>query len=307
MSEEAETNDFAAFEQKVASGEPAPEVVEEKAAEPAAEQEEPEVVAESDDASAADEGEETEEEKPEKPRKQPSDRIKELNSRLRTEQREKQELISRLDNLERRLTPEKTNDNSSASGDRPDPNDLDKYPLGALDDRYIEDMIEHVSDAKAAKALESVLQREQERAQQAEAEKQLTELRTKAETLVSRGSELHDDFQETVYEAGLRGDWDLTQTTFEAAAEAEHGAEILYALAADAKEAHRVATLSPYQQIKFVMDKNAELAGKTIPARKVPGAPPPPQSNIRGSGMRNSFNPATADFATFEKMASVRK
>jgi hypothetical protein len=305
MSDEAETNDFAAFEQKANSGEVL-EVVEEKVVEPAVEQEEPEVIAEGDDRGEDPDLDKDEEEKLEKPRKQPSDRIKELNSRLRSEQREKAELLSRLEKIEKGLAEPKINDNSSDIGNRPDPNDLDKYPLGALDDRYIEDMIEHVSDAKAAKALESVLQREQERAQQAEAEKQLTELRTKAETLVSRGTDLHDDFEETVYEAGLRGDWDLTQTTFEAAAEAEHGAEILYALATDPKEAHRVATLSPYQQIKFVMDRNAEMSGAPV-ARKVPGAPAPPQSNIRGSGMKNAFNPATADFVTFEKMANARK
>lgn len=260
------------------------------------------------DTTETSENEETEEEKPEKPRKQPSDRIKQLTRERNEERRRNEELISRLENLENRLTPQNQGNNPDDTGNsRPDPNDLDRYPLGALDDRFIQDMIEHVADEKTAKALESVLQREQERAQQAEAEKQLTELRTKAETLVSRGSELHDDFDDLVYQGGLRGDYDLTQTTFEAAAEAEHGAEILYALAADKQEAHRVATLSPFQQIKYVMDKNAELAKAAKPAPRLPKADVPPQSGVKGSGTRLSVPLDTDDQDAFDKLFFAKR
>jgi hypothetical protein len=42
----------------------------------------------------------------------------------------------------------------------------------------------------------------------------------------------------------MRGDWDLSQPTFEAAHEVDNGAQILYELSQDKKEAKRVARLS---------------------------------------------------------------
>jgi hypothetical protein len=77
--------------------------------------------------------------------------------------------------------------------------------------------------------------------------------------LQTRGDELYEDFQESVVEAGMRGDWLLSQPTFEAAHEADNGAQILYELSQDKKEAKRVAGLSPFQQMKFVQERDAEI------------------------------------------------
>jgi hypothetical protein len=127
--------------------------------------------------------------------------------------------------------------------------------------------------------------------------------------VTAKGTEIHDDYEEVVVNAGLRGDYKLTQVTFEAAAEAEHGAQILYDLAADKKEAARVASLSPYQQLKFVADKNAEIAGKAPPpARKIPGRDQaPPANQPRGGSSRTEIRGDTDDLDNFEKVFYSKK
>lgn len=192
---------------------------------------------------------------------------------------------------------------SNSAGDigaAPDSNDSSKYPLGHLDDRYIEDKLEWLADQKAAKQADAVLQRQQENEQNAALNQQREELLVKVDDLTSRGADVSDDFQETVVEGGMRGDWKLSQPTFEAAHEAEHGAQILYDLSQDKKEAERVSLLSPYQQTKYVLEKNAELLTKSTPRTK-PGAGAPPTTTTRGANSRTRISPATDNLDDFEK------
>jgi hypothetical protein len=146
-----------------------------------------------------------------------------------------------------------------------------------------------------------VLQRQQQT-------QQLQPLLEKVDDLTVRGTEIYDDFKESVVDAGMRGDWDLERHTFEAAAEAENGVQILYELAQDPKEASRVAKLSPYQQIKYVADKDAEISKSKTP-RRIPKAGDPPKNTARGANSRTSINPATDNLDDFEKAweADARK
>jgi uncharacterized protein YfcZ (UPF0381/DUF406 family) len=269
-----------------------------------------------DDQGGADEGDEGEageedaDKKPEKRQKKAVDRIRELNGRLRESERERERergaFEARIAALENRGKGS-TNGNGADNQDgpvKPDPNDTAKYPLGSLDDRYIDDMIDYAAEKKANEKIDGLLQRQEQTAQQRDAEKALTDLRAKADDVTAKGTEIHDDYEEVVVNAGLRGDYKLTQVTFEAAAEAEHGAQILYDLAADKKEAARVAALSPYQQLKFVADKNAEIAGKAPPpARKIPGRDQaPPANQPRGGSSRTEIRGDTDDLDNFEKV-----
>jgi len=210
------------------------------------------------------------------------------------------ELAGRLENLENLLQGGKTGVKSDAGKPEPDPTDTDKYPLGHLDDRYIEDKLEWLSEKKATERADAVLQRQQESERIQAAEQQHRELLVKVDDLSTRGSDLYDDFQESVVEAGMRGDWDLSQATFEAAHEAENGAQILYELAQDPKEAARVAKLSPFQQMKFVDQRDAEIS-KTKSGRKIPKAGEPPVNTARGANSRTYINPATENLDDFEK------
>lgn len=210
------------------------------------------------------------------------------------------ELAGRLENLENLLQGGKTGVKSDNGKPEPDPTDTDKYPLGHLDDRYIEDKLEWLSEKKATERADAVLQRQQESERNQAAEQQHKELLVKVDDLSTRGSDLYEDFQESVVEAGMRGDWDLSQATFEAAHEAENGAQILYELSQDSKEAARVAKLSPFQQMKFVGQRDTEI-GKDKSPRRIPKAGEPPKNTARGANSRTHINPATENLDDFEK------
>jgi len=212
----------------------------------------------------------------------------------------KDDLTARLDNIEKALQGGKTGDTQSTGTPAPDPTDVDKYPLGHLDDRYIEDKLEWLAEEKATRQADAVLQRQQERERAAAAERQQTELLGKVDDLASKGSELFEDFQESVVEAGMRGEWDLSQPTFEAAHDADNGAQILYDLAQDKAEASRVAKLSPYQQLKYVAERDAEIS-KAKSGRKIPKAGDPPTHTARGANSRTQISGATDNLDDFEK------
>ena len=229
--------------------------------------------------------------------------------RLKREKRELQKqlrqggnsaLEQRLASLETRLTAENGGDNKSAGKKAPDPSDAEKYPLGHLDDRYIEDKLEWLADQKATAQADSVLQRQREIEQEAAAETMREALLEQVEEISAKGSELYDNFHEDVVETGMRGDWDLSQPTFEAAAEADHGAQILYELSQDKKEARRVARLSPYQQLRFVQERDAEIGSGKKPRTK-PKAGEPPKNQPKGANSKTQTNPATNNLDDFEK------
>lgn len=234
--------------------------------------------------------------------KTPSERIRELNKRLRQEERLRLSMQDRLDRLEKQGLPG-TNSGAKPSdniGTAPDPLDAGKYPLGHLDDRYIEDKLEWLATKKAAIQADAVLQRQQENEQTQTRSQQHAALLEKVDDLATRGAEQFDDFQDAVVEAGMRGDWRLDQPTFEAAHEADYGAQILYELSQDKKEAARVASLTPYGQLKFVMDRNAEISKGKQP-RLIPGAGAPPTTQTRGANSRTKISPTTDNLDDFEK------
>lgn len=210
------------------------------------------------------------------------------------------DLSRRLENIESRLTDGKGDDTKTAGTPSPDPTDTTKYPLGHLDDRYIEDKLEWLADQKAAKQADAVLQRQQENERNAAVNAHQEALLNQVDDLSTKGSELFEDFQETVVEAGMRGDYDLGQPTFEACVEADNGPQILYDLSQDTKEARRVAKLTPYQQLKYVQERDAEIgAGKK--GRTKPKAGEPPKNLPRGANSKTQINPATDNLNDFEK------
>jgi len=210
------------------------------------------------------------------------------------------DLSRRLENIERGLSGGNAGDNKTAGTPAPDPSDTAKYPLGHLDDRYIEDKLEWLADQKAAKQADTVLQRQQEYERNAAINAHQTALLNQVDDLSTKGSELFEDFQETVVEAGMRGDYDLEQPTFEACVEADNGPQILYDLSQDTKEARRVAKLSPYQQLKYVQERDAEI-GTGKKGRTKPKAGEPPKNLPRGANSKSQINPATDNLDDFEK------
>lgn len=263
-----------------------------------------------DDDQGGDDDDEGGEEENQRPRKtnaqQQIDRLKrekaDLNRRLRALEggAGSAELARRLENVEKGLAGANRGDNQNAAKAAPDPTDATKYPLGHLDDRYVEDKLVWLSEQRATKDADSALQRQQELERNEAASRQQQDILGKVDDLSAKGEALFDDFQETVVETGMRGDWDLQQPTFEACHEAENGAQILYDLSQDPKEARRVARLSPYQQMKFVQERDAELSNGTKPNRK-PQAGAPPKNTARGANSKTQINPATDNLDDFER------
>lgn len=300
--------DFAAFEKAAMTGEEPEAKADAEAGEGDDDGDD-----EGDDAAAAEAA--AEGEKPAEPKKKTAqERIREINAKLRaTEARlesERKGWEARLERIEKGLPADKTDDTNAGQAVAPDPTDLEKYPLGVLDDRYFEDRLKFEVAQRVEDQLASVLQREQQLDQQAESERIAQALQAQAEALASKGAEIFDDYDEVVVKAAMAGEFDLAQPTFEACAEAEHGAEILHNLASDKTEAARVAKLSPFQQTKYVLGKNAEIAGTKPPApkpNKIPRAETPPADTVRGAGARQAITPDTTDFAAFEAMANGKK
>lgn len=266
----------------------------------------PDEQGEGDEDEGAEEGEEGDEKDEQKPRKKTAqERIQELNRQLREERRaraddrrERQEILDRLDRMEKGLP------NGEAGGKKeervePDPTDLEKYPLGALDDRYVKDMIKFGVESGLEQIMDRTTQRQRDEDLAAENDRIVADLLEKADTMSDKGATLYDDFDEVVTEPAKAGKFALDQPTFEACAEAEHGAAILYDLAKDVKEAARVAALSPYQQLKYVADKNAEKLGKAKP--KLPGAGDPPKDAPRGARGKFEVSDDTDDLEAFGK------
>jgi hypothetical protein len=254
-----------------------------------------------DDQDDADEGDDQDdaEDEGDKPKKSAKDhqieRLKREKADLARQLRARAdtELLERIDRLEKGLPAANAGANQETGTPAPDPNDLEKYPLGHLDPEYIEDMVDWRVEKRAAAQADAVLQRQQEI-------DQLTPVLEKVDNLTQRGIELYDDFQESVVDSGMRGDWDLSQTTFEAAHDADNGVQILYELSQDKKEASRVAKLSPFQQLKFVADRDAEISKSKTP-RRIPKAGTPPENTARGANSRTQINPATDNLDDFEK------
>lgn len=253
-----------------------------------------------------DEGDEGDDDQP-KPKKTAADhQIERLKREKRDLQRQLREgngsgdLSRRLENVEKGLQSGNRGDNQDEGKAAPDPSDVDKYPLGHLDDRYIEDKLEWLAENKATKSADAVLQRQQEIERNDAINAHQQTLLGLVDDLSAKGSDLFEDFQETVVDAGMRGDYDLQQPTFEACTEAGHGAQILYDLSQDKREARRVAKLTPYGQLKYVQEKDTEIAaGKK--GRTKPGAGAPVKTQSKGANSKSQINPATDSLNDFEK------
>ncbi len=61
-----------------------------------------------------------------------------------------------------------------------------------------------------------------------------------------------------------------------------------------------MASLTPYGQLKYVLDRDAEISGKSKP-RRIPGAGAPPSTQTRGANSSTRINPATDNLDDFEK------
>ena len=253
-------------------------------------QTEPEVAVEAPETEASDE-EATEDEQPKKGGK--PDKDQQINRLKREKAEEKARaaaLEDRLKALEERLTPAPKADTQPADT-APNPHDFEKYPLGTLDPGYLKDVTDYAIEQKMAERATADLHRRQEEDRQ-------TSVLTTVDKFVTSGEAIDAQYREKVVETAFRGDWALSEETFEAAKEADNGARILYDLSQNPEEALRVANLSPIKQAMYVAKKDAEI-GAAPKARTAPQAGEPPKHLTRGANSRVKDNPATDDLDDF--------
>lgn len=242
----------------------------------------------SEDDEIVDEGE-GESDRPRKKEKTAQERINELYRQTKDLERALERERGRAEGLlakEKLLGGERLLQGDATSGNNtprvaPDPTDQAKYPLGALDDRYVEDKIQFGIE----QALGSVLHRQQEDARKADDARKAQEHLQKAQEIVKKGLTLHPDYEEVVWNAAQRGELNITEDMFLEITEAENGIEIAYFLGKNPAEADRVARLPPRQQGSYIARKDAEFAAqKTV---RLPKAGTPPAHTARGSSSRS--------------------
>lgn len=252
------------------------------------------------DAEEASESEETDEPKR---RRSGAERYRRQRERAEAAEARAAALEARIAALEAGKKPDDTPDLTkgpiSVKNDdikEPDPSN---YDYGDLDPRYIADLADFKAEQKIAALRQEMQATEQQKAAMREAE----QIKTRAEQTAQVGSERYADFNEVVIEGAEEGEWPLTQPMLEAALDSDKGADILYYLASNPTEAEKVAAMSVRELDRWVGRMEAQF-DRPAP-RKVSKAPPPVNS-ARGSGGKFSANPATTDFAAFEKLAQQK-
>jgi hypothetical protein len=186
---------------------------------------------------------------------------------------------------------------TNAANQAPDPA---KYQYGDLDPNYISDLADWKAEQKVAKLREEILAERRQETAIREAE----QIRNKALETAQVGSERYADFMEVVVEGAENDEWALTETMLQSALESDKGADILYYLATHPDEAEKVARMDTRSQDRWFGRMEARI--KRPEARKVSKAPAPVKT-ARGAGGKFASDPATSDFAAFERMASQRK
>lgn len=219
------------------------------------------------------------------------------------EELKKASLQSQIDEIKKLLTPAEISANIPVIRDaaEPDPTDLQKYRLGDLDPAFTKDLVRWQVQQEQLAAHQRQVQQEAQARQQQHA----SEVLGIVAAVSDKGASLHPDYVESVVQPFLRGEIPLEEHTFLAASEAEHGAEVLRELALNRNEAARVASLSPYQQTKYVADKSNEIAARNKP--RLPGASAPPNSTARGTGGRFGIRGDEDDLDAVEKALFTRR
>lgn len=194
----------------------------------------------------------------------------------------------------------------------PNPKD---YEGGEYDTKYISDMVDFKVEQRMATATSKVQTEVNQAAQTQQQQAQNAAFQAKRDGFFEAASEKYDDFEDVVGS----NDVPISQTIGDLALESEYGADILYELASDVKEAQKVNAMTPAKQASWFGRQEAAKESSVTPGAdeddgdgarrqsgpksKVSQAPAVPDYNSKGKGALPKPSPATTDFAAFEKLA----
>lgn len=232
-------------------------------------------------------------------------RTNELTRQLRETERQVAAALERLDTSKKGGLTDKAPDTTVLEGDAPP--DPAKFEYGELDGRYIEAKIAH-GVTKALKAKDAEVETKRQ-ADAAAARQQ--EMQQKYQTFEEAGTKKYDDFNEVVVESAKSGLWKPTPVLAELILTSPEGPDVAYHLASNLKEAREISGKSPLEQAAWFGRTAATFSPKPSGAAtkvvKTTQAPPPPKSSAKGAGVNPGFDPATADFSSFEAEVMRKK
>lgn len=292
---EEKSDDFAAFEARVQTGEAPADPPAGDTPETATEQEATEAVeveADQPDTEAA-EGEDDPHDEDKSRNKPPSKRIAELTRNWREAERREAEALRRIEEL---TAPKPETPAPQAKPDENEPKPED-FELGEFDPGYIAAFSKYHA-RQEWKALEA------ERSEKAAREATQQEVQQLQTAYNERAAELASeipDFDEVVTLGAQNGEWPCTEVMGLALLDSEQGPRVAHYLATHKAEAVKIAQMHPLKQAREMGRLEAKFLTTTSPQPKVTSAPPPPDSRTRGASGR--FEPDISSFAAFEKAA----
>ena len=161
------------------------------------------------------------------------------------------------------------------------------------DEAYLTAHIEHLAEQKAAEKLAQRERMQQERVEAEEREKRAEAFESRAESV--RKSNV--DYDDVISDARLHRADTVSNAMVDFIADSDIGADVLYYLGKNIKEAQRIAELNPTKAVKELVKIESELVSK--PQRQTKA--PPPISTV-GSRGTVTTSLESADFASYKKL-----
>lgn len=243
------------------------------------------------------------------------ERINELTAKARQAERERDELLRKLNEKPTDPKPEpKAQENTVTASEGPAPTDknedgTDKYPLGEFDPRFVKDTIQHALNEQAR----------QQEAKKAEIEKLSAEQQYRA-TLENTWKEKLEVVQERYPDYQEKGEQMLSvfegidpaygQYLTDTLMEMDAGPEVFYYLANNLDEADQIVNAGPRKATIALAKLEAQLVGSPTaktPVKKTTNAPPPPPQ-MKGSAVSKASIPLdTDDLDAFSKVLFKKK
>lgn len=236
----------------------------------------------------SDETQETDESRPEKAEKSKADkRLAELAYKAReAERRAKAEAEARAE-IERQLEEAR-----AGKGGAPKPEDFESY------DEYLREMTRWEVRQETA-AIERKRAEEAKKAEQMEAQSRKA---ARIETVTSTGRDAYHDFDTTLAAFEQAGpNPDEIRAALDEILDSDRAADLLYYLAKNPTEAHKLSTMSPSKQAREIGRLEALFESKKLTAA------PPPAKTLKGSGGRVTSDAPPADPVEYRKWRAKQK
>lgn len=244
-----------------------------------------------------------------KPKLSAAERIAQLTRQKGDKERELEAANTRLREQEERIAAlERGERPAAATSDEPvaptpndkNPDGSEKYAFGELDSAYIRDLARH-------EALQTVREDRTrgEKARQEQAAREAAEaLDNQWADQLEAATAQHPDFVEKVFRGGEAKAYALNRETFEMAQESEFGAQVLYHLASNPKEALALYKIADpverarsFGRLEARFESGAQPVPPANPTPRTPKADPPaPQAR----GTNGQFEGTPTDFKSFE-------